>query len=1009
MRAPRSLAPFVASVLPLAFVAACGGPVEVAVVPPSAPPASASAAASVTATEQVPPPAPRVAGSKFVASAAEPLPFGAIARCGTTAMRVRDRGPVAVTNDGALYVVRNREQLVDPRKDEVLATLPRHERAVFSPDAQRLAIMRSDDVVELLEIPSGRSLGSSKIELTKPKPSPRRGKGLFSIVGPSGNRETADGLAYSLDGSRIVLSTSFGAFHVIDASSGKRTKSQKIANARLAGLSRDGSRALVLLRESTKANSDAVYGLGAESVGFVVVDLTTGAKLLTKKFEPEEALPTQPGAPSRVLGGPASKARKHARASHALSLDGLTVYRRESGDFSSIDVATGQEEAISSGDASDLSLGFMGGGPMTMEPDGKHARVGGSRVNLRTGRSEPAQAFEFRSENGLYQLQRSGSVLHLDSEEVVGHANPVASLAFMPHGEALVSADGTLHFWDAADCSELSRPKQSAREFRAARDSGAIVIDGYPTLIVRGREGVTEIQRALQGPNLALSNDGARLFVATSDFEEAKLDVIDAAKGKPVSSVHLGGSAAGVAVSPGGSRVAVRIREDKKTELQVRNADTLAIEATARLVDDSFQFLGEDHLLIWGGHRGVTELALPRMGEGFKLGGAGCCSVLAVSHDQRRIAGAANDEIFVWELTARGDGAAGARFLTQLSGHTGRVTSLAFSSEGVLASGSEDTTVLLWDVDKATKPAESTDEAKSHEGPLSRSRWSTGDSGAHDYVRDDGTVAWRFPKDKHPVLTGVVSVATNYQASCAVTDAPAGKVRCWGTTRGGVLGIAEKPDKKPNRFIDQETPVAVPNVSDALRVDLAGDYGCALHAGDKVSCWGRLGSGGISPPTQVLAGVVSFALRPGRACALTTGSELVCWNSSSDPRPETIAAKVKSFGMGRSHVCFLGSDGHVSCAGAGPQLGDGTSGDRDTPAIVDRLSQATDLAVGSSGTCARAKPVDREEGVYCWGAFAHATHIVPTLMRGLSDTTGLLVLGDRVCATKRSGLVCLGS
>jgi WD40 repeat protein len=922
-------------------------------------------------------------------------------------MRVRDRGPVAVTNDGTLYVVRNGEQLVDPRKDEILATLPRHQRAVFSPDAKRLAVLRSDDVVELLELPSGRSLGSSKIELTKPKPSPRRGKGLFSIVGPSGNRETADGLAYSLDGSRIVLSTSFGAFHVIDASSGKRTKSQKIPNARLAGLSRDGSRALVLLSESAKANLDAVYGFGAESVGFVVVDLTTGAKLLTKKFEPEEALPTQPGAPSRVLGGP-SKVRKHARASHGLSLDGLTVYRHESGDFSSIDVATGQEEEISSGDPADVFLGFMGGGAMTMEADGKHARVGGSRVSLRTGRKEPAKGFEFRSENGLYELQRSGSVLHLDSEEIVGHENPVASLAFMPQGEALVSADGSLHFWDAADCSELGRPKQPATAFRAARDAGAIVIDGYPTLIVRGREGVTEIQRALQGPNLALSSDGTRLFVATSDFEQAKLDVIDAAKGKTVSSVPLGGSASGVAVSPGGSRVAVRIREDKKTELQVRNADTLAIEATSRLDDDSFQFLGEDHLLVWGGHRGVTELALPGMREGFKLGGAGCCSVLAVSHDQRRIAGAANDEIVVWELPARGDGAAGARFLTQLSGHTGRVTSLAFSSEGVLASGSEDTTVLLWDVDRATKHAESMDEAKPLEGPVSRARWSTGDSGAHDCVRDDGTVAWRFPKEKHPVLTGVVSVATNYQASCAVTDAPAGKVRCWGTTRGGVLGIAEKPDKKPNQFIVQETPVVVPNVSDALRVDLAGDYGCALHAGDKVSCWGRLGSGGISPPTQVLAGVVSFALRPGRACALTMGSELVCWNSSSDPRPETIAAKVKSFGMGRSHVCFLGIDGHVSCAGGGLQLGDGTSGDRDTPAIVDRVSQATELAVGSSGTCARAKPVDREEGVYCWGAFAHADHIVPTLMRGLSDTTGLLVLGDRVCATKRTGLVCLG-
>jgi hypothetical protein len=52
-------------------------------------------------------------------------------------------------------------------------------------------------------------------------------------------------------------------------------------------------------------------------------------------------------------------------------------------------------------------------------------------------------------------------------------------------------------------------------------------------------------------------------------------------------------------------------------------------------------------------------------------------------------------------------------------------------------------------------------------------------------------------------------------------------------------------------------------------------------------------------------------------------------------------------------------------------------------------------------------PAGGEEGVYCWGHFAHADHLLPTLMRGLANTTGLLLLGDRVCAAKAGRLVCL--
>ena len=1000
MKAPATLR-VLASVLTLS----CGGPAEVVVTPKpltsavaSTPSASVSAVADVVAPLE--PPKGRVAGSAFTATPDEPLPPGAIARCGTTAMRTKDRGPFAITNDGVIYVLRDNEQLLDLRKNEVVAKLPRFAQAVFSPDAEMLVTLHSTNVIELFAIPSGKSLGSSKLELSKPQPLP--GKRKAGLLGGLGTGEYVRELEFSLDGTRFIATTNRGAFHVFDGSNAKRLKTIKVPDATLAGLSRNGTRALVLLGEPGQGGESPfmMMSVSPNAIGLAVIDLTTGAKVLTKKFPYEEADNLDPDRP---------KARKHKYAVHGLSLDGLTVYREEFGDLSSIDVATGAEEEIADTKALDAWGGFgLGMQSMIMEPDGTHARIGSRRVSLATGHTEAVESFAFRSENGAYELQRTGSVLHVASEDIVGHKSGVAALSFLPRGEALVTADGSLHFWDASSCSELGTPKINASDFRSARDAGVLVIDGYPTLIVHGKGDVTELKDALRARNLAVTNDGTRLFLGTSDYEDADLEVRDAVKGDVLASVPLEGSTDGIAISPSGSRVAVLVSKDGTHELQIRKGDTLALEVTAPDSRDRIQFLGEDSLVTWDGYRGISELTIPSMKEGFKLGAGNCCSSIAISKDQRRIAGAADTDVFVWELSEPQDGAISAKFLAQLSGHTERVTSLAFSAEGVLATGSEDTTVLLWDIDASSKQPVSSHRASTVAGPTLASRWGSGEYRARDYIADDGTVIWSNTKAKQPVLTGVVSLTRSYSSTCAITAKPAGKVLCWGSTRGGALGVPEKPGAKPYQFLSQETPIEVPNVSDAVRVELAADYGCALHAGGKLSCWGRLKADAVAGPKEVMSGVVSFGIQPERACALTTAGELKCWESSANPVGVRLASGVASFGMGRSHVCVLGSDAKVSCLGTGGRLGLGTNEDRKLPVLVDRLSNVTELAVASAGTCARAKPSDGEEGVYCWGDFAHARHVVPTLMRGLSDTTGVLLLDDRACAAKSAGVVCLG-
>ncbi len=187
------------------------------------------------------------------------------------------------------------------------------------------------------------------------------------------------------------------------------------------------------------------------------------------------------------------------------------------------------------------------------------------------------------------------------------------------------------------------------------------------------------------------------------------------------------------------------------------------------------------------------------------------------------------------------------------------------------------------------------------------------------------------------VCRGVTEVGAGRYHTCAVLED--GSVWCWGDNQYGEGGDLVTKD-------NQKQPVLVPAVTGATQVGAGAWYNCALVAGGKVECWGRLPASAYNsapqPPTFVpgLSGVVSLAV----------GGE-------------------DGFYTGEEHACALLGNGTVECWGANDhgELGDGTTTSRTTPAAVPGLSGVLALAAGGGHTCA----VMADHSIDCWGDNRH--------------------------------------
>ncbi|WP_394830550.1 hypothetical protein LVJ94_28995 [Pendulispora rubella] len=209
------------------------------------------------------------------------------------------------------------------------------------------------------------------------------------------------------------------------------------------------------------------------------------------------------------------------------------------------------------------------------------------------------------------------------------------------------------------------------------------------------------------------------------------------------------------------------------------------------------------------------------------------------------------------------------------------------------------------------------------------------------------------------------SVAAGGGMTCATSST--GKVFCWGHNLGGELGRGKGPDSY--------VPVMAYNIpSGATQVAVSGIHGCAV-VDRLVGCWGANASGqlgfewteagrtaGYEEPGRVqnIEGTkLSVTVGDQHGCALVDGTAY-CWGSNGEKqlaiddiymyisyKPLTISqigSQLRAISAGGEHsteTCAIVSNGGVMCWGR-----------NNLPATIQRVANASMLAVGGNGSCA---------------------------------------------------------